>query len=240
MSDWDIIIESYNNAVKCLWGLKGQTDWRIDRENGIYFMLNAYRLAQQSEEKNHLFYARILAMMADEMCETMSEYAILTRYIEPSLMEYELAQNNGQNPSEKEIEKVKLKHKAITYKFGMESSTAEGYKRALRLIDNHELLEKFGFHDSKPISFTHDEDTAVLKLEYHGNVAAFEFIGVIDIEVSCDPRYDWVFDFYCYRKFEYYKNDNDFSYLIFDIGLYKITCKSITVIGIEYKKSDSK
>lgn len=229
MSEWDIITENYYKATQYLIYQNHGTYWHRDIENGLYYLLKAYRLAEEIEEKNHLCYARILAMIADEMHSVMSKYDVLKKYIEPSLKEYELAQQEDDKPTEEELNKIRDKFQALSYEFEMKANIKINCENALKLIKNNELLKDFSFHDSQPIFFSHDKEKAVLKLDYNGTVATFEFNDVSEMYSQIDPHYDWVFEFYCYRK-----NQNP-NKLIFDIGLYTIICKNITVTNIEYK-----
>ena len=78
-----------------------------------------------------------------------------------------------------------------------------------------------------PTYFLRDGDRAILKLDYYGDVATFEFFGVRGIVIeSTDLTTDWLDTFHCYK-------DLNFDLVHFDVEIYKITCESVKVLSVQ-------
>lgn len=221
--DWNEILTEYNKAKDALWCPK-KGNWRRDEENGLYHLLNAYHNACKNEPKNHLLFARILAMMADEYRFTTSNYYIYHKYIEPSVSAYALAKKSGQLPTDEELEKINFSANSLKYELDSEEAP---YKEQIKNIKGYEKLNGFDFHDSKPIYFEHTEKTAKLKLKYDNIVATFMFEDIYEIHVEGDPLTNWIDEFYCYPCFH---NRKLFT---LDVECYKIVCSSISVEKVE-------
>lgn len=230
---WMQIAEDYKLARAGLCGSKEAVNWHMDEDTGMYHLYCAYQAARTSAEKDHLLYARILSLMEWKKGYSINEYTRLHKFIAPALAEYELAvHSGGQQPYEKELENINRRFSELTYICEHKVDYGEALERSLSLIEGAELLSDFGFHDSKPILFQHTAQTAILKLDYCGVVATFEFSGLYDIEVNGDPVTNWIDEMYCYRS--YWIKER----LVFDIGYYKIECEHIKVISVERKSSD--
>ena len=158
-------------------------------------------------------------MMGDELINEQSDYTCLHKYYLPAKEQYQLAIESGLNPTEEELERMRLSTKRLSYKFERQ---AKPYEEQLAYIEGHEVLSDFEFHDSKVVFFSHDENCAVIKLK-NSKVLELHFEEVDYIETRTDPVCDWIGDFYCYPAFY------DKSRLIFDIDYYKITCAKIVV-----------
>lgn len=225
MSDiWEEIRKDYTKAKNALWCPKHANGWIREEEKGRYHMWKAYHLACETEPKDFLLFARILSMMADENRNEYSEYDRYKKFVKPAEEAYRKAQEEGQRPTEKELENILFYAESLSYKFGCEDAP---YEEHIKHIQGSELLETFEFHDSKPIWFEQSEQSARLKLKYDSIIATFLFEGLIDIYVEGDPLSTWISDFYCYPCF------HNKDLLTFDLGYYKIICSSISVEKIE-------
>lgn len=223
---WAEILEHYNKAKSALWCPKGSGHWRRDDDAGHYHMWRAYHQACETEPKDDLVFARILAMMADK-CRIL-DYERYHKYVKPSVEAYERAIQNGQAPTEKELEKIRRAADALAYVLGRENAP---YDEQLKCIDGHEKLEGFGFHDSKPIGFEHTDTTARLKLNDGDVTVTLLFEGLLNVHVDGDPVTNWIMDFYCYP---YYYNKNMF---VFDVGYYRIICEKVSVESVDRAKA---
>ncbi len=219
---WQEISYEYNQAKNALWHHEGAGTWRRDEDTGLYHLWNAYHKAQESTDKEELVYARILATMATEANIHKSEYEIYNKFVKPSLEAYQRAEEAGLEPSSKELDVITSMAESLAYILKCESAP---YEEMLKRIEGHEKLGSFQFHDSRPLHFEHDKNTAKLTLKYDV-IAEFRFDGVIDIKMHGDPAYDYVCDFYCYPCL------HDNSLLTFDVDFYKILCSSISVESV--------
>lgn len=222
--DWEEILSDYNKAKDALWCPEGNGNWHRDEEFGHYHMWNAYYKACKTEPKNYLLFARILAMMADEHSVSVSDYDRYHKYVKPSIEAYALAEEAGQHPTEKELDKIRFSADSLAYELNSENAP---YEEQIKLITGYEQLDDFGFHDSKPVWFEHTEQTARLQLKYDDITVTFLFEGIFDIHVDGDPVTNWIMDFYCYPCF------HNKELLTFDVGYYKIVCSSISVEKID-------
>ena len=222
--DWNEIKSEYNKAKDALWCPEEAQTWHRDEETGHYYMLSAYNKARQAEPKDYLLYARVLAMMADEHRFMVTDYDLYHKYVMPAIDSYALAEEAGQHPTDKELDKIHLLADFLKYKLDREDAP---YEEQIKWIHGYEKLDDFGFHDSKPVWFEHAEESARLKLKYGNTAVMFLFDGITDIHVDCDPVASWIEEFYCYPSF------HNKELFVFDAGYYKITCTSISVENIE-------
>lgn len=221
---WEEIRSDYQNAKDALWCPKKCASWRREEQRGYYYMWKAYHQACEAEPKDELLYARILRMMADE-CRSENQFALYRKYIKPSVEAYERAVNNGQHPSEKELDWIRYKAESIAYTIQQYEAP---YDEQIKNIKDYELLNGFCFHDSEPIEFWYSGEQARLKLRHGDTVATFCFGGVENLEVfGTDSMTDYIMDFYCYPCF------HNQSLVAFDIGYYKIVCSSVCVQSVE-------
>lgn len=190
----------------------------------MYHLWSAYYAAINAEEKNHLYYARVLSLMGWEMYPKSSNYELLNKYYKPAMEQYNLAwEENPDCVNSKEVENVKKSYEH--YKYIVEKSRIRNdadYYNAIKLLVGHECLDEFSFHDSKFISLECDDQSAVLKLQY-GDIYHFEFSDIYDVEMNCDPLAAYVYDFAIYQVAP------DLETIVFDIEFLKIICKHITV-----------
>lgn len=224
-TDWEIITEYYNNAVKALWGTEKASNWRRDEITGYYNMWNAYYLAIKAETKDELTYARILMMVADSRHFIDSPYERYTRFYKPALDAYNKAKENGQQPTEKEYDKCFRYTSESKYEMECEQAPFEEH---IKLINGYELLDNFGVFDGRPILFEYGLKTARMKIDYYGKIATFLFEDVYEITIrSSDPITGWISEFFCYKDF--YIKDR----IIFDIGSHRIKCTKVSVESVE-------
>ena len=226
--NWPEIIDHYKKARDCFWCPEGVHTWHRDDENGYYHLWTAYHMAQKSEEKDHLWYARILYMMANELRCKFHVYTLFRRYAEPMMKEFALAEQAGTPPAEKELAAATSIYSWMSYDVECHSYETNSIEKSFQLIENSELLENFYYTDSVPILFQHTQTSAILKLKNDQMVATLEFTGLYEIHVDCDPSCNWIEDFFCYpvRK-------GDSRQIVFDIDFYRITCEHIKVISVE-------
>ena len=227
-STWDEIIENYKKACDCFWCSSKIDNWRRDELNGYYYLWTAYHMAKSCNEKNHLWYARILSMMIDELKNSFHEYDLLHKFAEPMLEHYNLALNCGQNPTDKEFVKARRTYRWLKYDVDMHTDNINTYEKSLELISNSEDVKDFEMHDSMPVHFSVADDTVVLKLQNNDLIVTFIFNNVYELKSNTDPKCDYVMDFYCYRR-----NNKENDLIVFDIGFYIITCESVLVSDIE-------
>lgn len=220
---WSVILEDYEAAKQALWCPKHCGNWSRDEDKGYYHMWKAYYSALAAEEKEPLIFARILMMMGNEQNCKQSDYTRLHRYYLPAKEQYQLAIETGLHPSEKELGHMRLYVDSLNYQFECENKS---YDEQISYIEGFEALSDFGFHDSKVIFFSHDENSATMKFK---DIKTLEllFEEVDDIQIRTDPVCDWINDFYCYPTFYNKKK------YVFDIGFYKIICSRIIVSTYE-------
>jgi tetratricopeptide (TPR) repeat protein len=221
---WDKIIEDYKTARFCLVCPKGKGHWMRQEDKGMYHLWSTYYAAINAEEKNHLFYARILSLMGWEMMHKTSNYDLLNKYYKPAVEQYELAlQENPDCGFPSEIENVRWYYE--NYKYLVEKGsirTEEDYQAAIELLEGYDCLNEFQFHDSELVGFECGKESAVLKLKY-SEIYYFEFNDIYDIEMCCDPLTAYVSDFAIYRA------TPESDTIVFDIEFLKISCKRIRV-----------
>lgn len=224
MGKWEMIAIDYNKATEALWGYNHKNDWHREEELGRYHMWKAYHEACDTNPKDYLLYARILAMVSDESRAFSSDYTRYHKYVEPSVQAYKIAAEVGQHPTDKELEKI---HSIAGYLAYILKCEAAPYDEQIKHIEGNEKLQDFEIYDSHPILFEHTTETARLKLEdVEGITATLRFDGVLWISLGCDPVTNWVDTFYCYPS------DGDEDRFTFDIGYYKITCATISVEAV--------
>ena len=227
MSDvWAEIRSDYKNAKDALWCPKKAGNWYRDDENGHYYMWKAYHRACETEPKDDLLFARILAMMADESRISDVDYTRYHKYVKPSLEAYERAVAVGQRPTEKELEKIRFFADSMAYVLQKEKAP---YDEQVSHIQGYEQLDEFSFHDSKPVWFEQTDHTAKLKLQYGEMTVTFRFDEIVDFRAEGDPLANWITDFYCYPSFRR-------KLLTFDVGFYRIVCSQISVEAVELNK----
>ena len=162
--------------------------------------------------------------MGWEMQAKSSNYELLNKYYKPAVEQYTLAVEENPNcVYPKEIENVRKSYEY--YKYIVEKSkirTDSDYYNAIKLLEGHECLNEFSFHDSKFISLECNDQSAVLKLQ-DGDIYHFEFSNIYDIEMNCDPLTAYVNDFAIYQAAP------DLETIVFDIEFLKIICKHIKV-----------
>ena len=218
---WDNIKFHYHKAKECLWCPKRSDGWYRRDDEGFYHLWQAYYLSKCEDEKRELIYARILMLMNHEM-HSVSSYAKFHKFVAPAKEAYEKAKLKGAKVWEKEYQNICRTYESLEYELSKTKNDKAVIDEAHSLIEGLKDIKDFQFHDSKPIYFEHDKDSAVLILEFHDLKVKLQFEGVIDINISCDPSCDWIMDFYCYRVFHNSKT------IIFDVEFYKIFCERIT------------
>ena len=223
--EWKLIKKHYQNAVDCLWCPVGYMgDWSRDEDNGYFYLWSAYHMAQgASDPVEHLIYARILAMMADEI--RCSYYDTYYKYLLPSSQQYRLAIDAGDRPTDKELEKNQFLLRSFEHKVKSLSDSEEAIAHSYELIEGSEQIEGFGFHDSHILHFEHDLNSAEMVLEYdtHDIVFTLKFQNIYSIESCLDPAGDWIDEFHCYT------DSCRPEVICFDIGIYRIYCEKIIV-----------
>lgn len=218
------ISDMYDKAKANLWctNLPG---WHRNETDGLFYMWQAYHMAISESPKDDLIWARILVMMYREN-RCGSDYERFNAYIKPAYTAYKNAQANGNTISEKEINEIEFLFNSLEYVLKRTDDSPEELVTALIYIDGIESIRDFQFHDSKTISFEHDEDTATLVFKYDETIVPIKFYDVYDIRIKCDPKTSYVTDYYCYPQFQ-----NPDRY-IFDVGFYRIDCRKIEVLKV--------
>ena len=219
---WQEISEEYKQARNALWCRMGAGTWSRDEDEGLYHLWNAYHKAKGAAKKEDLIYARILATMVTETYAYKSKYEVYNKFVKPSLEAYKRAKKAGLHPSKKELDLITTMAESLDYEIKCEETP---YADMIKHIKGYEKFGTFQFHDSKPLHFEHNEDTAWLTLQFDV-ILKLRFDGIFTIETHYRWSDDYIFDFYCYPCF------HNQGALTFDIGLYKITCSSISVDSI--------
>lgn len=224
---WLQIAEHYKIAKRCLWCPKHASNWRRDEDQGMFHLWQAYYAAICASEKENLLYARVLMMMNDENYNC-SCYERFHKYLSPAMDAYNLAlaSPDSRKPTEKELQKIRFLFETTQYEVRKKSGTEEELNAAYAQIEGLNAVQEFQIHDSKPIYFSQDDFTAILKLQFEDVTVTLQFWDLYDIQISCDPLANWITEFYCYPS--YY----DSNQIIFDIGYYQILCKKIQVIDV--------
>ena len=157
--EWEKILSDYNKAKDALWCPKDKGNWHREDEVGHYYMWKAYHEACETEPKDDLLYARILAMMADESRFSVLDYERYHKYVKPSVEAFALAEKAGQHPTEKELDKIRFTADTLAYELEREKAP---YEVQFKFIHGYEQLDDFNFYDSKPVWFEHSEDSGRL------------------------------------------------------------------------------
>ena len=218
---WDDIKFHYYKAKECLWCPKRSNGWYRRYDEGFFHLWQAYYLSKCEDDKKELLYARILMMMNHEM-HSVSNYEKFHKFVAPAKDAYEKAKLNGGKVWEQEYKNICSTYESLKYELLKTKNDKEIIDEAYSLIEGLKDITDFQFHDSKPIYFEHDKNSAVLILEFHELKVRLQFEGVIDLNISGDPSCNWIMDFYCYRGFYNPKT------IIFDVGFYKILCEKIS------------
>lgn len=223
---WDTIIEDFKKARYCLCCPKHTNNWGRNEKDGYYYLLKAYHFASNAKEKMPQWYARILYLMASENRFKQGDYVILHQYLKPCVEAYKEALSNGVKVSELEVKYATEMYEEYLYVESCRENTDENYTKSCSYIEGFTIDDKFAFHDSKPISFTHDETSAQLVLKYDDEIRTFVFEELYSVDVaSTDPETVWIFDFHCYPA------RRDSALLVFDVEYYKILCGKIKCIS---------
>ena len=203
--DWEEIIAAYKKAREYLWCPKHPHGgvWSRNEGHGYYHLWTAYRLATDAVEKNHLWYARILYMMASEHRYRQGDYDVLKHYLQPCMEEYEKAESEGKNPTEQEISQAKAQYDILNYNCNVAHSN-EAIERTYSLVGEYVDVADFSFHDSSVVAFSvNDASTATLALEYNGLLLTLEFEGVSDVHIyGLDTECNWIYSAYCYHVYQ--------------------------------------
>lgn len=230
--EWEEIISIYKKARECLWCPKKPHGgyWRRDEGHGYYYLWTAYRLATDSSQKNHLWYARILYMMASEHLHRHRDFDVLKYYLQPCMEEYEKAKSEDKKPTEIEITQAKAQYDLLNYNCIIAHSD-EAVKRVYSMVGEFVDITDFSFHDSSVIAFSVDNSSiATLVLEYDGILLTLEFEGVSDVHIyELDTEYNWIYSAYCYHVYQ----GTDY---VFDCEYVKIQFQKIK--KVERRKSD--
>ncbi len=228
---WERIRQDYKTARDCLVCSEKEGAWHREDEKGMYFLHKAYYTAKEQEEKDDLLYARILMLMNREYINGPVN-SRFHKLIAPAKEACERAINAGCSPYKKELEEVDYYYKSLEYEIAKTENNDENYAGSCSHIDGFDKVKDFSFYDSKPLCFSHDKDTAELKIAFKKTEITLEFTGLSDVYVATTPEFDWIDEFSCYPLYE------DRSLLCFDVAFYKIICKHIRVK--EYTNTTSK
>ncbi len=227
--EWEEIISFYKKAQGCLWCPKKPHGgyWRRDEGRGFYYLWTAYRLATDSPQKNHLWYARILYMMASEHRYRQGDFEVFKFYLQPCIEEYEKAKSEGEKPAEQEITQARAQYDMLNYIFTVAHSN-EAIERAYSLVGEFVDVSGFSFHDSSVVAFSvNDDSTATLALEYDGILLTLEFEGVSDVHIyGLDTECNWLYSAYCYNVYQ----GTDY---VFDCEYLKIQFQKLKNVEIE-------
>lgn len=227
-SGWDEIIADFKAARFYLWGKRHCTDWYRDEKRGYYHLWKAYYCAIAAKQKQPLWYARILYMMAAEHRYKEGNYEILNWYLIPCIEAYEDAKQKGYKVGDKEFQAAKYFYDSYAYEAHCKSDSEEVIREKYSLIEGFDKCREFDFHDSVVTHFEHDLTTAKMTLRYDKTVVTMIFEDLLDVVVNnCDPEINWISDFYCYHGFR------SKELIIFDITHYKITCRRIRIVNYE-------
>ncbi len=224
--NWDSIIEDYKKARFALVCPEHCSGWHINYDNGFYYLWKAYHDATEAKTKKPLWYARILDLMGNQQRYKMSDYDRFKKFVEPAYEQYKIALNTDNPPTPKEWDFAEREYKSMLYEIEIKDSP---YDEQMKIIEGYEQLDDFGFHDSKPVFFSHTDKSAELHLEFGDIIVVFGFEDIYDIHVDGDPLTNWINDFYCYRS--YFNKD----FIIFDVGYYIISCSRVFVKSVERK-----
>lgn len=230
---WDDIITDYKLAKEYLYGPKspGGGHWHRDEDNGYYFLRKAHHFATLQEQKNHLWYARILYTMANESGYHRRKFEILRDYMEPCVREYDLAKEEGTLVDKYERLIAKAQYDELLY-IVQNSTSDEAVARAYSLLDMLPDNVDFSYHDSVVTNLSYDDKTYIvdMTLDYYGTQVSFRFEDVEEFTVhGVSPGLTDIFDTHCYRA---YKSTD----LIFDTGCYIIRCGKISMVGYKIKE----
>ena len=221
---WDEIIADYKKARGYLWGTKHKGTWWRDELNGYSHLWKAYHAAANASEKNYVWYARILFMMAKEQ-NGMEKHEIFHRFLVPCIEAYEKAKQSENIPATKEVEIAQAWYDEYNYLVNYVHTEETRSKCYSLLEDIGEELD-FHFHDSKIVSFDYDnKDTARLTLDYDGTTVTFEFLSVDTVAFYADCDNPWVYDAYCYHI--YYSDTR----WVFELDQLKVQCGDIRIVG---------
>lgn len=214
---WETIIDDFKKARYCLCCPKHTNNWGRNEKDGYYYLLKAYHFATNATEKLPQWYARIMYLMATENRFKQSNYEILNLYLKPCVEAYREAASSGVKVPELEVKYATEMYDEYMYVASCREDTDENYIKSCSHIEGFSIDDKFAFHDSKPISFTHDNTSAQLVLKYGDEVRTFVFEDLYSVEVySTDPETTWISDFHCYPVCR------DSSLFVFDVEFYKI------------------
>ncbi|MBQ2391306.1 MAG: hypothetical protein II306_06015 [Clostridia bacterium] len=233
--EWEEIISIYKKAQGCLWCPKKPHGgyWRRDEGRGYYYLWTAYRLATDSPQKNHLWYARILYMMASEHLHRQGDFDVLKNYLQPCMEEYEKAKNEDKKPTELEITQARVQYDMLNYIFTVAHSN-ESIEHAYSLVGEFVDIADFSFHDSSVVAFSvNDSSTAILTLDYNGILLTLEFEGVSDVQLcGFEPEHNWIFSAYCYLVYQ------GIDY-VFDCEYVKIQFQKLKSAEIKRKENNT-
>ena len=226
---WEEIIGDFKKARGYLRGRKRLRGgiWYRDEEKGYYHLWKAYHLATAQPEKNSLWYARLLYLMATEFRYKKWEGELLKKYLQPCMDAYENASREGEKVHELEVVWARALYDEVSY-IAQNATSDEAAENAYSVVEGLPEDLDFSYHDSRIVSFYHDDSTARLTLDYYGTQVTLRFEDFSEIEANLiDLDIAYISKAYCYQ---HYRAKN----WIFDIDFYKIHCERICVE--EYKK----
>ena len=245
---WEEINADYEVFLNCIFNVSGKNPWSRNDEKGREYLLKAYAKAQLMPEKNHLIYARILFDMyrAFECFNYNRTFSLIGEgegFLAEAEKEYAFAKEENM-AERKELERLadasgRLKKRKALRKYESEQRCKDcwHHKEYLQMLGNYEKLQDFVFHDGVILKFEHlpMEKAVILQIceGYFENIvdgkvktATFRFEEVSNIEYTNNQDDRWIYDVYFFPDF------NDHSLMVFDLELFRIYSKKITVTDV--------
>ena len=232
---WEEIESDYKKARGFLYddNWKPGETWTRDEVNGLYYLLKAFRKAEEQKEKKHLLYARILSQMHHQDFDDFIHRK--DDFLRDAVKEYELAEK--ENPSIGELDEVKmakewLKHRE--YEIRMHENSEKNWNESLSRIEWPEDQEgSFNFHDGEILAFEYRSNRASIEISDGDGVLGvykFDFYDVDSVENLNLSEHTYIFDFYCYKT---HHDIDDSDYLVFDIDYLVIHAKRIKATKVK-------
>ena len=231
VESWKPIVNDYVDARDALWGWGARRDRCSTLEDVYALLLDVYVRARNSEEKDHLWYARILYMMATRTEGMLGDSYVLDTYLTPCLAEYSIAEEEKRvYPDAREVVAAKDAYERVFRRHAQQLYYYEHRLESLSLVEGVREPEDFWFEDGLVSNVRLDGSTVTFEFDndWRDGASVFrcEGVGSLEVDISC-PKLNWVSDCGLYPS----DPTSGKGPVTLDFGFLKVTCERISIVN---------